>query len=378
MNTQFPVSTFIRPESSSYELTACLGEGLSSRVFAAIRQDSRGFSKQEVVLKILKSGTDVSWLKREFNTLSTVRSPHCVGIYGWENLSDGPALVLEKINGLNLRELAKHRKLKASEIKEILAQLRSGLEAVHASGLCHGDLSPSNIMIDTDGIVRLIDFALDTRPGIKVGTPAYLAPEIWDGEAISKASDLFSVGLLIKDLESDFKQTPTSPAKARIRAKIFAEREGLLAESPANRDFPNLESSDFGRIQLSSLVCEALAERSRGVTGTMILEQKKQRWRKKIGGSFRAALIVALSVMILPAFSYDRSEKTASLEVRSHHWLEISIDEKSYGYTPVVIKDLKAGVHRLKWRSAQDSGERQVFLMPGETLRMGANELHAW
>ncbi len=367
------MTSLIRPESSTYRLLKCLGEGLSSCVYAAIREDSRKFSKQSVVLKILKAETDVSWLKREFDALSLIRSPHCVGIYGWENLPEGPALVLEHVDGLTLRELTQVRDFTEKEIDEITAQIQSALAAVHCADLCHGDLSPSNIMIDRCGVVKLIDFALEPDSKNLVGTPAYLAPEIWNGEKRSFASDLFSLGLLRLDLQNGLRDIPQTPSQCRTRANRDSNCS-LLAKSVSDRHFVAIESGSEIRDELGQFVSKTLDDRLRLKVRTQILTQQTKLFLNRWYGS-RVAVVLAFLIVMLPAFSNDSGVSTAELEVRSHQWLEVFIDGKSIGYTPVNIAGIKAGSHELKWRSAHGFGGKQLDFAPREVKRLRAEDL---
>jgi serine/threonine protein kinase len=371
------VTSLIRPETSTYRLLKCLGEGLSSCVYAAIREDSRKFSKQSVVLKILKNETDVSWLKREFEALSSIRSPHCVGIYGWENLPEGPALVLEHIDGLTLRELIQVRDFTEEEIDEVISQIQLGLAAVHCADLCHGDISPSNVMIDRTGTVKLIDFALEPDAKNLIGTPAYLAPELWKGEKRSFASDLFSVGLLRFDLQCGLRNIPDTQAQCRRRAEK-CEGSTLLARSPNERMLLLLESKSEIKDRLGKLVSRTLDERSQLRSRTQLLNEQTKQFLSRWCGS-RVAVALIFSIVMLPAqskdWSNDRRVSTAELEIRSHQWLEVFIDGKSIGYTPIRIPGINAGEHELKWRSAHGFGVKYLHFAPREVKRLRAEDL---
>ncbi|MCB0378795.1 MAG: protein kinase, partial [Bdellovibrionales bacterium] len=87
-----------------YEIQNLIGEGLTSCVYKAVRKDPRGWTAQKVALKVLKSKKDVHILKNEFEKLQRVRSKYCVKLLAWETLPQGPALVLELLQGLSLQE----------------------------------------------------------------------------------------------------------------------------------------------------------------------------------------------------------------------------------------------------------------------------------
>ena len=150
-----------RSDSSTYyEIANLLGEGLNSCVYRAFRKDEKTSLTQEVALKILKSKKLVHLWRAEFETLRQVRSPHCLSVFGWEWIEDKPALVLECVDGLSLNELFRQTDLSIEEASEVFRQIQCGLEHLRQLGLCHGDLSLKNILINRKGLVKLVDFGL--------------------------------------------------------------------------------------------------------------------------------------------------------------------------------------------------------------------------
>ena len=381
----------IRPEAATYRLTCLLGEGLSSRVFAAIREDSRGFSRQEVVLKILKTETEVSWLKREFAVLTRFRSPHCVSVFGWENLPDGPALVLERIHGLTLDELyRKHAEypLGSAEIEEIVRQIQDGLAALHQQGLYHGDLSPRNVMVDRSGTVRLIDFALHTanEPGVINGTPPYICKERWEGQPGGVASDLFSLGLMRLDLHCGLDTAPLDARSCRDRIEAVASLGcPLLEADPGKRRMRLIMESENARRQLGSMVRAILdAADAEQRTTTAILQVKSASGprsasrAKGVFFSFFSIWVLVLQLVLIPQkFGPDRfssainkdtlaANSVATVRIRSLKWLRVDFDGKEHGYAPLSISVTRPGRHRIRWETAQASGESVIVVKPGE------------
>ncbi len=419
------MSESVRPEGCVYKLISLLGEGLTSRVYAAVREDSRGFSRQRVVLKILKTETDVPWLKREFGVLSKIRSPHCVSILGWENFLEGPALVLEHIDGVSLAELASAHILSAVEVDEITFQIQEGLRSLHDLEISHGDLSPSNIMIDREGIVRLIDFAIgSTENGQLVGTPTYMAPETWSGHPLSRGSDIFALGLIRYDLFNDFAIRPIEPTTCRDRSLELA-RTGcsLLAEKPADRKFLSLTSNSETRPSLGARVAALLVEKDRLRAATKILhmENVKQMsalkpmpwvWEKalfvRMLVSYRSMvvaqagyiweflrLVPRTSVSIIAFFLLGMSlfsplssaqqisvhlrslasDDWSQIEIRTARWSLIEVDDEVRGYSPLVASHLAPGWHMLRWRMRHQQGVLMIHLRPGQSQLLNENDL---
>jgi serine/threonine protein kinase len=400
------IMTFaIRPEAPVYKLKKLLGEGLSSRVFAAIREDSRGFSRQEVVLKILKNETDVSWMKREFAVLSRLRTPHCARIYGWENLPDeGPALVLEYIDGVTLLELARATLLSSDEIDEITSQIQGGLRAIRELGLYHGDLSPTNIMIDRRGIVRLIDFAVTQGAnGCVTATPPYISPEVWDGGATTASSDLFSLGLIRLDLRDGLQNVPQGLDECRMRAQIWADSGcSLLVRNSSLRKPLDIVSRSSRRTSLATRVNALLRERAAAKIETAELRTASQdqqghsrrsqslAWR--LSGSLRHVrnlvpavlgafprrtrdLTVVASLFLTPTIGGTRATSLALLEIRSQRWIEVELDGKRLGFSPLTISGLAPGSHHIRWRMRTRQGESSLTLKPAEVRLLTENDL---
>jgi serine/threonine protein kinase len=121
-----------------------------------------------------------------------------------------------------------------------LEQVAKGLQAMHRMEILHQDLKPDNIMIDTNGIVKIIDFGGVRVAGIieaetlleqddMQGTALYMAPEYFVGEAVSSRSDLFSLAVLTYHMLSNRFPYGTSVAKARtVAAQKRLKYESVL------------------------------------------------------------------------------------------------------------------------------------------------------
>lgn len=377
----------LRPERVTYKIERLVGEGLSARVYKAIREDSRGHSRQIVALKILKKETAVSWMRREFDTLARVHSPHCVRVLAWENLQEGCALVLEWIDGVTLRELAEFMKLSESAISEVVRQVQEGLRDLNEKGLFHGDLSPTNILIDHTGLVKIVDFTSATLGcGVIQGTPSYMAPEVWSGRSAGYQSDLFSLGLIQHDLKHGLNRKGLSIPESQERAsRLSLGKTGLLHPSPGHRTSLKLKPSKSGRIELAKGVCKALTRSNGRDECTAVFENLSDPLDVR-EFRFRASFLrsgVLILVMGLAAAAPGRVEaplsrsqnRLAALSIRSHAWIELWLNGKPLGYAPVDIKNLRPGFHRLKWKDLSHEGQIRISLQPGQHLRINEKNL---
>ena len=273
----------IKSESSSYQLENCLGEGLSSRVYRAKRYDSRGHSEQIVVLKILKNQKQVEWLRQEFTALSRLDSQYCVRVLNWENLDLGPALVLEYIEGISLFDLLFQGCLEDFLVDEIIAQVQLGLLALERADRFHGDLNLKNIMIDKNGCVKLIDFASfyaspsehTNKINEVVGTPQYLAPELWQGEKKSSQSDLFALGLIEIDLKQGLQNLPSLQEDCRLRAAQLVDTDlHFFYQDPKKRIYKKIQRTLDAKKLLGRKVSQILRERMMKDQKTLIIKMQ--------------------------------------------------------------------------------------------------------
>src|SRR6185369_8942654 len=112
-------------------------------------------------------------------------------------------LSMEYVDGEDLATLLKRiGRLPRGKADEVARQLCAGLAAAHDRGVIHRDLKPSNVMIDGEGRVRITDFGLAVRPADGgaaevAGTPAYMAPEQFEGRAATRQTDLYALGLIL-------------------------------------------------------------------------------------------------------------------------------------------------------------------------------------
>jgi serine/threonine-protein kinase len=113
-------------------------------------------------------------------------------------------LVMELVDGLTLTRMLDDGPLPPEDVMDVVAQAARGLAAAHRAGLVHRDVKPGNLLVRSDGLVKITDFGIAhaadetsvTQPGTLIGTPAYLAPERVSGAPASPATDLYSLGVV--------------------------------------------------------------------------------------------------------------------------------------------------------------------------------------
>ena len=161
--------------------------------------------KRPVVLKMLKDGEESRRLLDEQKALIKLRSKHVVQLYDVITVQDGgherTALVLEHIEG---RDLSVGSISHGEEHLFTLWQIACGLLDIHSEGVIHRDIKPNNIRLDTDGVIKILDFGLSRKAGTEartasiIGTPGYMAPELFRGSDISfdQTIDVYAFGVM--------------------------------------------------------------------------------------------------------------------------------------------------------------------------------------
>ncbi len=202
---RFPPGTLL---AGRYRIVGLLGRGGMGEVY---RADDLTLG-QVVALKFLPQTlvSDPEWLTRfrgEVRAARQVSHPNVCRVYDIGDADGQTFLSMEYVGGEDLATLLRRiGRISPDKAAEMGRGLCAGLSAAHDKGVLHRDLKPANVLIDEQGRVRLADFGLaggelPQTSGL-VGTPAYMAPELFDGTPASIKSDLYALGLVLYELFS--------------------------------------------------------------------------------------------------------------------------------------------------------------------------------
>lgn len=207
-----------------YVLFRILGRGGHGEVWQAEDTLDQTF----VAIKLLRSGTidEPARVRREVSALRLLRIPGVVQMLD-EGIDDGqPFMVMERISGHPFPGTSKSD---WSKIEMVTRALLETLDRVHAVGVVHGDIKPGNVLVDVQGRPTLLDFSLARGPTLaretKVddyiqGTPDYLAPEQIVGDALTPASDLYSLGVMLYEALSGRLPHETNDFQTLLRLRL--------------------------------------------------------------------------------------------------------------------------------------------------------------
>lgn len=200
----------IGKQISHYRIIEKLGEGGMGVVYKA--QDLE--LKRIVAIKSLPHRLAVvdeerERLKIEAQAAAALNHPHIATIYSVETVDDEMFMVMEYIDGRELKELARgETRMAIDDVLDYAAQLAEALQAAHESGIVHRDIKSSNVMVTGSGQVKVMDFGLAkmrggahvTRTGSTIGTVAYMSPEQVRGEDVDQRSDIWSFGVVLYEM----------------------------------------------------------------------------------------------------------------------------------------------------------------------------------
>jgi predicted Ser/Thr protein kinase len=282
----------------SYEVLDCLGKGGMGVVYRA--RDTR--LGRTVALKVLHSDDPemLRRLDREARAASALNHPNIVQIYdvGMAAPQAGEHyVVMEYVEGETLRQRLTAGALPIPELLDLGAQLTDGLAKAHRAGVVHRDLKPENLVVNRDGLLKILDFGLAkvlpaplgdldeqetlsrhaTQAGMLLGTLEYMSPEQASGRPVDSRTDQFAVGVILSEMATGrpifHRETPAQVLAAvierdpeplgRLRADVPAALEVVvsrcLQKDPARRyaktdDLASNLAGLAGRSRAGSLV----------------------------------------------------------------------------------------------------------------------------
>lgn len=226
------------------ELRRTIGQGRFGTVHVAWDPSL----EREVALKILRKADQSAAVIQEARLLARVRHPNVVTVYGVDRNENAVGLWMELVEGQTLKQVLSVRGvLGAQEAALIGIDLCRAVAAVHKAGLLHRDIKVQNVMREAGGRIVLMDFgageirAEASSGSRRIGTPAYVAPEIFDGAPATIASDVYSLGVVLYHLVT--KQYPVEGDTAAAVAAAHARGE-MIPLSDRRPDLPG----NFARV----------------------------------------------------------------------------------------------------------------------------------
>jgi eukaryotic-like serine/threonine-protein kinase len=396
----------------TYEIVSPLGAGGMGEVYRA-RDSKLG---REVAIKVLPPALTndpdrLARFSREAQLLASLNHPNIAAIYHVEETADGPAIVMELVEGGTLADRIAHGPIPIDEALPIAKQIAEALDAAHEHGIIHRDLKPANIKVRPDGTVKVLDFGLAklneatvssgsnipnasmsptitspaamTGVGILMGTAAYMAPEQARGNDVDARADIWAFGCVVYEMLTG-KRAFDGEDAAEVLAFVLTKEPDWTRLPPSTPLALQtllkrcLDKKTATRVRVISIARFVIEEQTNVVAPSSDVHDDRRRpaqWRRVVipAAALLSAAVIAAAIVLRPtgptSVPLVRTEMSASgatgLRVRGFdHDVAITPDGSHVVYRGPNELIVRA-VDQLGPRVLSDLGEPQgLFVSP--------------
>jgi eukaryotic-like serine/threonine-protein kinase len=280
--TEEKMPSLIGQQIGAYKIEREIGKGGMGAVFLASRADDE-FDKK-VAIKLIKRGFDtdeiVNRFRHERQILAALEHPFITRLIDGGSTADGlPYLVMDYVEGLPLSKYCAVRRVSLGERLDIFLKICAAVTYAHRNLIIHRDLKPSNVLVTEDGTPKLLDFGIakltapnasqtlgGTRTTFRVMTPEYASPEQVNGQAVTTASDIYSLGVVLYELLTNTRpfrlqtnsaeeisriitdNAPTKPSESLRRGEEEKGRRGEERRRGGEKENRRIGDTQSGRV----------------------------------------------------------------------------------------------------------------------------------
>ncbi len=331
-----PTGDLIGQSIGHYRIESLLGMGGMGEVYLA-RDERLG---RKVALKLLPEHltadeTQLSRFKSEARAASALNHPNILTVYEIGAEGNRQFIATEFIEGMTLRASLACGRMNLHAALEIAVQVASALAAAHETGVVHRDIKPENIMLRPDGYAKVLDFgiaklteqrpafyhyevrttaALQTRPGLVLGTGRYMSPEQTRGQKVDARSDIWSLGVVLYEVVGGIPPFPGETPSDCIASILTTEPpplSGVLSDVPLKLESILQKALRKNSDERYQTINEMLAD-LRNLKGELEAEgsspQTKARAESivsKIKRHKRGMLLTLVAILAAAAFAYS-------------------------------------------------------------------------
>jgi serine/threonine-protein kinase len=357
-----------------YQLIEEIGSGGMGTVFLAERADEN-FS-QRVAIKLLRGipTRDLTErMRRERQILADLNHPHIARLLDGASTTDGqPYLVMDYVDGMPLNAFCRANNLPIAARLQLIQKICGAVQYAHQRLVIHRDLKPANVLVRADGEPVLLDFGIakllvDTGPaaqktGLHWFTPAYASPEQKRGEAVSTATDVHGLGVLLFEVLADVPPTLDDngrlppPSRAAGARRIPADLDLIVARAT----HPEPERRYVSAAALS----DDLQRHLRGRPIHAAPDRLHYRIRKFIGRHRLASAAIVAAIAMASLFTWRlASERDRALRAEAQAREQSATAESVVEYLVALFRTASpedAGTKPIAPRDLVDRGRREI------------------
>jgi eukaryotic-like serine/threonine-protein kinase len=267
-----------------YEVIGMLGSGGMGAVYQVRHLISDRIEAMKVLLPDLTSTPELAErFVREIRLQASLSHPNIASLHNALHVENQLLMVMEYVDGETLADVLRRGPVSQRRAVDTGIQILAALEYAHSRGVVHRDIKPSNVIINSEGLAKLMDFGIArgiddldqlTQAGSAVGSMYYMSPEQVRAEAVDGRSDVYATGVTLFEA-----MTGERPIKGKTAAEVLQAQLEQVPRSP-------------------SLINPAIAESvSRIVLKAL---EKDPHWRYQSAGAFRADLVEVLPTLPHP------------------------------------------------------------------------------
>lgn len=241
---------------ADYEVIGMLGAGGMGAVYQVRHLISDRIEAMKVLLPDLASTPELGErFVREIRLQASMNHPNIAALHNALRVDNQLLMIMEFVEGQTLSEVIRRGPLRPLAAIDVMTQVLAALDYAHSRGVVHRDVKPSNIILNAQGLVKLMDFGIArgvddfgvlTQAGAAVGSMYYMAPEQVTGDKVDGRSDVYAAAITFYEA-----LTAERPIKGRTAAEVM---EGQLRQQPTNPKLISPAISD----ELDCIIMRAL------------------------------------------------------------------------------------------------------------------------
>jgi serine/threonine protein kinase len=353
--------TLLGQRLGAYQIVELIGAGGMGEVYRAFRADDQ--YRMQVALKVVRGGYDSSFVFRRFKNerqiLASLDHPNIAHLLdGGTTVQGAPYFVMELIEGESIDRYCDHHNLNTSDRLKLFLQICSAVQYAHQRLIIHRDLKPGNILVTADGVPKLLDFGIAKilDPGAVTGgveatltqfralTPSYASPEQINGEPITTASDVYSLGVVLYELltgHHPYQLAGDTPEKvARAVCEVEPKKPSSVVRqiiSPSSgHDLPAAGSA------LTTRDAEKLRKKLRGDLDNIVLMALRKEPQRRYGSVEQFAQDIRRHLENLPVIARKDTARYLASKFVARHKAGVAV---TAGAAVIVLAALLVTLH---------------------------------